>query len=90
MEDKILEILMKIGSFKGWGKYGHSMQFNIKDAAKEIAALIEQPQQIELPSDKELAIELIARTAKTANSRANPTYKAAFIDCYNWIKQKMI
>ena len=45
MEDKILEILMKIGSFKGWDEHGYSSQFNIKDAAKEIAALIESIQQ---------------------------------------------
>jgi hypothetical protein len=48
-----------------------------------------QPIEIKFPSEDELAIELIARTAKTGgrNSRGYNIYRNAFIDCYNWIKQ---
>jgi len=57
-----------------------------KNEWKDVSSYL-QPTEIEFPSEKEMAIELIARTAKTANSRGNPTYKAGFIDCYHWIKE---
>lgn len=59
----------------------------VATAKKAMDEFASQKIQKIIPTDEELATEIIARFS--GNSRGNPISKNAFIDAVNWIKQRV-